>query len=256
MRKSTLIGRLTDSGIVLGAWCMMPGAVAAQAYSGMGYDYVAIDMQHGVVDQNETMNMLQAIDVGTAISIVRVPENQDHMIGRAFDDGASAVVVPMIESADDARKAVAAGKYAPQGSRSYGPVRAGLREGPGYFEESNNSLTVIPMIETRDALRNIDDILTVDGVDIVYVGPFDLSISLGLNPKNNDGETAFDNALAAVVEACNSAGKIAAVHADPKTAQRRIDQGFRMITCAIDFSVQYAAMSAAVRNLRRDNFDL
>lgn len=235
----------------MGAWCFLPGPVPAQAYSGMGYDYVAIDMQHGLIDQRMALEMLQAIDLGAAAPVVRVPANEAHYIGRALDDGAAAVIVPMIESADDARNAVQAGWYAPKGNRSFGPIRAGLRDGPSYFADANDgSISIVPMIETRGAVDALDEILSVDGVDIAYVGPFDLSVSLGLPPKNNDGNAAFDRALGLFLESCAKHDVVPAIHADTKIAPSRLEQGFRMVTCGIDFTELYAAMTRALRTAK------
>ena len=161
-----------------------------------------------------------------------------------------AIIVPMIETADDAKAAVLASRYAPEGQRSFGPIRAGLRDGASYFGSANENIFVIPMIETAAALRNLDDILAVDGIDAVYVGPFDLSISLGLPPRNNDGEEAFDDALVRVVDGCRQVGIIPAIHSDPKLATTRLEQGFRMVTCGIDFAAQYSGMAAALKAVR------
>ena len=106
------------------------------------------------------------------------------------------------------------------------------------------------MIETRDALTNLDEILAIDGVDIVYVGPFDLSVSLGLQPQNNDGVEIFDHALRQILDGCRQNGVVPAIHADARIAPKRLEQGFRMVTCGIDFTVQYSGMARALKGAK------
>ncbi len=235
----------------LGAWCMIPGALTAEALSGAGFDWVLIDMQHGCMDYDMALSMIRAVDLGAAEPIVRVPWNDPGIIGRALDAGALGVVIPMIQSAADARRAVDACLYPPAGSRSFGPVRVGLRDGPGYFAKANDRVAVIPMIETAQALAEVEEIAATPGVDALFVGPFDLSIALGLPPGDNDGNPVFDAAIARIAAAAHKAGVATAVLSNSKVAPLRIRQGFQMVSVVTDINLLGAAARAELDMVRR-----
>ncbi|HZX54828.1 MAG TPA: aldolase/citrate lyase family protein [Ilumatobacteraceae bacterium] len=132
-----------------------------------------------------------------------------------------------------AQAVVRAGRYAPVGARSFGPVIAGMRRS-NHFDWAGDGIALIPMIETVEAISNLDEILAVPGIDAIYVGPADLSITLGLRPGNNDGESKFDDALATIVKGCRNAGVVPGIHATAALVERRLEQGFRMITVTSD----------------------
>lgn len=247
----TLKARWKAGETTLGAWCMIPGALTAEALSGAGFDWVLIDMQHGCMDYDMALSMIRAVDLGAAEPIVRVPWNDPGVIGRALDAGALGVVIPMIQSAADARRAVDACLYPPAGSRSFGPVRVGLRDGPGYFAEANDRVAVIPMIETAQALAEVEEIAATPGVDALFVGPFDLSIALGLPPGDNDGEPVFDGAIARISAAARSAGVATAILSNSKIAPLRIRQGFQMVSVMTDINLLGAAARAELDTVRR-----
>ncbi len=220
-------------GTTLGAWLSIPASVSAEGAARIGPEYVCVDNQHGAIDYQATVGMIQAIELGGSRPIVRVPWNEPGIIGKMLDAGAQAIVVPMVNTAAAARAVVDACLYAPDGSRSHGPLMAGMRV-EGYQPNANQRIAPIPMIETVEALHNIDEILAVPGVTAIYVGPADLSLSLGLPPGNNDGQALFDDALAAIVAACQRAGVVPGIHSTGALAGRRMEQGFRMITIAGD----------------------
>ena len=235
----------------LGAWAGLPTAMSCEVMSRAGFDYVCIDMQHGLADYSDALPMLAAIDLGTATPVVRVPWNEQGIIGRMLDAGAMGIIIPMVNSRAEAEAAVRSCRYAPEGSRSFGPTRVALRDGPGYFAGANETVKCIPMVETVAALENLDDIVSTPGVDAVYVGPADLSVSLGLPPGNNDGQPAFDDALSAIVAACGRHGVVPGIHSTPTLTPTRVAQGFRLITVTAD----NAALSAAVTTHRQSVLD-
>lgn len=247
----TLKARWKAGETTLGAWCMIPGALTAEALSGAGFDWVLIDMQHGCMDYDMALSMIRAVDLGSAEPIVRVPWNDPGIIGRALDAGALGVVIPMIQSAADARRAADACLYPPAGSRSFGPVRVGLRDGPGYFAKANDRVAVIPMIETAQALAEVEEIAATPGVDALFVGPFDLSIALGLPPGDNDGNPVFDAAIARIAAAAKNAGVATAVLSNSKVAPLRIRQGFQMVSVVTDINLFGAAARAELDIVRR-----
>lgn len=219
---------------LLGAWCMLPDRFAAEAVGSLGFDFVCIDAQHGLIDYCDVAQIIQALELGEAAPVVRVPWNEPGIIGKVLDAGAMSVIVPMVNSADDARAVVAAARYAPNGSRSFGPVGAGLRDGPHYFKRANEEVAVIIMIETVAALRDVEQIAAVPGIDALFLGPFDLSLSLGLEPGDNDGVALFDNAIAAVLLSCRKHNLKAGVLSNRMVAPRRVTQGFNMISVTMD----------------------
>ncbi len=231
----------------LGAWAALPVAMGCEVMSRADFDYVCIDMQHGLADYSDALSMLAAIDLGTSTPVVRVPWNEQGIIGRVLDAGALGVIVPMVNSRAEAEAAVRSCRYAPEGSRSFGPTRVSQRDGADYFARANRVVKCIPMVETIAALDNLDDIVSTPGVDAVYVGPADLSVSLGLPPGNNDGDTAFDEALAAIVAACRQHGVVPGIHSTPTLAATRVEQGFRMVTITSDL----VALITAVNSHRR-----
>lgn len=219
----------------LGGWMATPSTVLAEATARAGFDYVCVDTQHGAVDYGNAVGMIQAILLGGSSPVVRVPWNEPGVIGKALDAGAHGVIVPMVNNADEAEAVVRSSRYAPRGTRSYGPTAAGLRV-DDYLGWAHDHVAVIPMIETREALDNLDEILAVEGIDAVYVGPADLSISLGLGPGNHDEDPSFAEAYTMILEACANADVVAGCHANGSLVPLRTDAGFSMVTVTTDLA--------------------
>jgi len=182
----------------LGAWLAIPSVITAESTARTGFDYVCADLQHGALDYADSVGLFQAVLLAGSTPIVRVPWNEPGVVGKVLDAGAQAVIVPMVNRADEAAAAVRAARYPPLGARSYGPTAVGGRSSD-YAAMANDVIAVIPMIETAEALSHLDDILAVPGVDAIYVGPADLSLSLGLPPGNNDDADSFREALTTIV---------------------------------------------------------
>ena len=183
-----------SDGSALGVWLSVASTITAEAAARQGFDYVCVDTQHGASEYQAAVGMFQAIELGGGTPITRVPWNEQGIIGKMLDAGAQGVIVPMVNTREQAEAVVRSCRYAPEGSRSFGPTVVGMRHAD-YVAWAGTSVAVIPMIETTEALGNLDDIMSVPGVDAIYVGPADLSLSLGLKPRNNDGEAVFDDAL-------------------------------------------------------------
>ena len=218
----------------LGGWLSLPTAISAEATARAGFDYVCVDTQHGVVDYPAVVDMITAIELGGSNPIVRVPWNEPGIIGKVLDAGAQGVIVPMVNTVEQAEAAVQACRYAPDGSRSFGPVVPRARIGPEYVTWAAENVAVIPMIETVEAISNLDAILAVPGIDAVYVGPADLSLTLGLPPGNNDDAPGFDDALSTIVAGCDRAGIVCGIHSTGPLTPRRLAAGFRMVTVTSD----------------------
>jgi len=232
-------------GETLGAWTFIPSSVSAESCARAGFDYVCVDAQHGAIGYDAAVPMIQAIELGGSIPIARVPWNEPGIIGKMLDAGCHGVIVPMVNSADEAEAVVRAVRYAPRGSRSWGPALAAPRHGD-YRAWADDHVAVIPMIETVEALNNVDEILSVEGVDAAYVGPADLAISLGLGPTGNDGTAQFDDALATIINACSRHGVVPGIHASAALTALRRSQGFRMITVSTDLPSLRLALAGEI----------
>lgn len=242
--------RWADGESTLGAWCMMPGALGVESVGSLGFDWVLIDMQHGCMGFEGALEMIRAADLHGMAPIVRVPWNEPGIIGRVLDAGALGILVPMIQDARDAERMVEACLYPPAGRRSFGPIRVNTRDGVGYFLTANERVAVIPMIETREALENVEAIAATPGVDALFVGPFDLSIALGLMPGDNDGEPVFDDAIEKIVAAARKHGRALAVLSNAEVAPLRLKQGFQMVSVSTDSNALVAGSAASLAAVR------
>ncbi|MGH7186311.1 MAG: HpcH/HpaI aldolase family protein, partial [Pseudomonadota bacterium] len=173
---------------------------------------MTVDMQHGVVDYQVGVSMLQGISTTGVIPLARVPWNDPARIMKILDAGAYGVICPMINTREQAEAMVQACKYPPRGFRSWGPVRASLYMGMDYGDRANDDVIVMPMIETAEAMKNLDEILSVPGVDAVYVGPSDLSLAFGCKPRLDQTDAPVVEAQQAIVQACKKHGVIAGIH--------------------------------------------
>ena len=236
----------------LGAWLAIPSVIVAESTARTGFDYVCADLQHGAIDYADSVGLFQAALIGGSTPIARVPWNEPGVIGKVLDAGAEAVVIPMVNSADEARAAVQAARYPPLGVRSHGPTVAGART-PEYVVTANDRIAVIPMIETAEAIGRLDSILSVPGVDAVYVGPADLSLSLGLRPGNNDDAASFREALDAIVAGCRRYGVVAGIHSTGSLTARRLEQGFAMVTVTSDIVALRLGLSDEMARARGDD---
>jgi 4-hydroxy-2-oxoheptanedioate aldolase len=236
----------------LGLWIASESAAVAEAVGGIGFDYINVDMQHGFADYSDVVEILRALDTSPTTITCRVPWNEPGIIGRVLDAGAMGVIIPMVNTVEQAERAVAACRYAPAGTRSYGPIRAGLVHGPDYHATANERVACIPMIETVEALGNLDAILDVPGIDAVYVGPADLSLTLGLAPQGDHDAARFTEALATIVASCERHGVVAGIHANPEIAAKRLSQGFRMVTVSSDLQALAAGARVALGAGRSD----
>jgi len=226
----------------------IPSSVTAEVMAVHDLDYLCVDMQHGLVGYTNAVSMLQAVSLGSATPLVRVAENATSHISKALDAGAMGVIVPMVDTVAEAEAAVRACFYAPKGGRSYGPTRVAAVEGSDYFTSANQTVACIPMIETAQAVENLDAIASLDGVSAVYVGPADLAVSMGLPPGTDD--PAFLEALAHVVTTCDEHGVVPGCHATPSTAADRVERGFRMVTVVADLQVLRAGSANAIARAR------
>lgn len=228
MRPNPLRTQIASSEPALGCWLSAPSSVNAEFVASIGYDYVCVDMQHGLIGYADLVPMLQALSTTTTTATVRVPWNEPGVIGKVLDAGAMAVIVPMVNTVEEAEAAMRRGKYPPRGDRSSGPTRVMPLEGADYPEVANEHVLIIPMIETVQAVENIDGILSVEGVEAIYVGPMDLGVSMGLGRGTTD--PAFFDAIDHIAHRCAEHRVVAGIHATPETTTDRVARGYGMVT--------------------------
>ncbi|PRX99700.1 HpcH/HpaI aldolase family protein [Allonocardiopsis opalescens] len=236
MTAAEFARRIRNREKAIGYWALLDAPVAVERLARLGYDYIALDAQHGLFGYSGMLNNLLAIDAGGAsVGLVRVESNDAAPIGRALDAGAGGVIVPLIDTAEDAAAAVAATRYPPHGIRSYGPMRSMLRVGPKPAEADAATL-VLAMIETRRGLENVEAICATPGLDGIYLGPSDLRLAVGGATSTDPAvDEVFDAAVLRVRKAAEAAGIAAGIHTPAgEVAARRLAEGFTFATVASD----------------------
>ena len=247
MIENTLKTAWTADTPTIGLWISSADPASLEPLGGVGYDYICFDLQHGLIDYSAVVPGLQALNRSSCMPLARVPWNEPGIIGKVLDAGVMGVIIPMVNSPEEAQQAVAACRYAPLGARSWGPARAARSTGGDYHADANTHLACIPMIETKEAVDNLEAILEVQGIDAVYVGPADLSISYGLPPATDHPDSAeYQEALAKIVDVSRSRGVVPGIHTVPGLVQHRIDQGFRMVTATSNVLSQLAGAKNAL----------
>ena len=235
MRENRLRTLWQGNRCAVNGWLAIPSSFSAEVMANQGWDTLTVDMQHGVIDYAQMVTMLQAISTTPTVPIVRVPWLEPGIIMKSLDAGAYAIICPMINSREDAQRLVSYTHYAPRGSRSVGPVRANLYGGADYLAKANDTVVVFAMIETRQALDHLDDILSVEGLDAVYIGPSDLSMVLGCRPVFDDVDPPVAQAIAHILARAKAHGLRAAVHNGlPEVAKARAAMGFDLVTLSSD----------------------
>jgi 4-hydroxy-2-oxoheptanedioate aldolase len=235
VRENTLKAMWARGEATVNGWLSIPSAFSAEVMAHQGFDSLTVDMQHGVVDYQTAVTMLQAIATTPVIPLARIPWNDPAFVMKILDAGAYGVICPMINTRQQAEALVRACKYPPRGFRSWGPVRASLYAGTDYGDHANDQLLVIPMIETAEALENLDDILSVPGIDAVYVGPSDLSLAFGVKPRLDQTDAPVVEAQKKIVAACKRHGIVAGIHNNTSAyALKMIAEGYQFVTLASD----------------------
>lgn len=238
-------------GATLGGWCSIPSAFSAEVMGRVGFDWVCVDTQHGLIGYDQMTGMLQGLSITRTPAFVRVPWNGPDHIMKALDAGAQGVIVPMVGTADEARAAVVAAKYPPDGTRSWGPIRA-ANEIPDYSPATANRATIVAaMIETPEGVANLDEILAVPGVDAIYVGPSDLALGHGMRPTLEVTEPEHERLVLSILDACQRHGVVAGIHCDnAESVLRWQSAGFRMCTSGSDASLLRRAGQTALTRIR------
>ena len=238
-------------GAVVNGWLAIPNSFSAETMAHQGWDSLTIDLQHGVVDYQAMVPMLQAISTTATVPVVRVPWLEPGILMKTLDAGAYGVICPMVNTKEDAQKLVAYTHYAPKGTRSFGPVRALLYGGADYPQHANDTIVTFAMIETASALDNLDDILSVESLDAIYIGPSDLSLALGCNPTFDDLDPKAAEAVDHILARAKAHGVVAGIHnGTPESAQKRIAKGFQFVTVSSDARLMAAGAQQVISKMR------
>lgn len=235
MRENRLRTLWQADQAAVNGWLAIPNSFSAETMAHQGWDSLTVDMQHGVIDYAAMVTMLQAISTTATVPIVRVPWLEPGILMKALDAGAYGVICPMVNTREDAQKLVAWTHYAPRGTRSFGPIRATLYGGAEYATHADDTIIAFAMIETAQALDNLDAILSVEGLDAIYIGPSDLSLALGCRPVLDDVDPKVAQAMDHILERAKAHGIVAGVHNGvPEIALGRVAKGFRFVTVGSD----------------------
>lgn len=247
MVAQSLRTRLASGDVVIGSFQSIDSPMVSEIMARAGMDFVLVDQEHGPLSARETMTCCMAAQQAGAASVVRVRENAESEIQRALDVGADAVEIPQVATLEDARAAVAAARFDPIGERGLNPyVRAGGYDGgPEYTNRQNEEVVVIVHIEGEKGVVNLDDILDTAGIDVLFLGPYDLSQSIGIPGQVRDPRV--EELMEEVCERAAKAGKVVGTYADdPEMAYRWIDVGAQYVAISVDAPVLLGAYTELV----------
>jgi len=222
---------------VIGSWLQIPAPSIAEIAAQQGIDWIAVDMEHTEISYETLADIFRALNGSKTSPLVRVRTNNALDIRRALDVGAEGIIVPLVHSAEEAERAVSYCKYPPEGVRGYAFCRANNwgDDFDNYVKEANHKTAVYVMAESREAVENIESILKVEGIDGVFIGPYDLSASYGV--VGQTGHSLVKKGCDIILEACKAHGKIAGIHMvipDENAVRENIKKGFRLIAVGID----------------------
>ena len=239
---------------MIGSWITLAHPAVAEIMANAGFDWLAVDMEHSVITIREAEELIRVIDLSGVVPLVRLTSNNPDQIKRVMDAGAHGIIVPMVNSAKDAKNAVEAIKYPPIGKRGVGLARA---QGYGarfqdYLNWEKTGSTVIVQVEHIDAVNNLEEIFSVDGIDGYIVGPYDLTSSMGIPGQfeHQDFLSAMDK-ISHVSRKMNMTGGIHVIEPEPDELKQRLDEGFRFVAYSLDFRMLDAASRKALKYVKR-----
>ena len=236
MRKNKLKQLFKSSKPIFNSWLSIPSSFSAETMAQQGWDSLTIDMQHGLIDYSNAVSMLQAISTTDITPMARINWNEPGQIMKILDAGCYGIICPMVSNRKEAEKFVQACQYPPKGYRSFGPIRASIYGGSDYSKHADNEILKLAMIETKEALEKLDEILDTPNLDGIYIGPADLSLAVGEEPSFDKPEdTKAYKEILRVLDAAKKRKLIAGLHnGTPEYAQKMLDQGFNLVTVGSD----------------------
>lgn len=250
MRKNRVRECWSEGSAAISGWLSIGNSYSAEIVAASGLDCVTVDLQHGMVDVQTMISMLQAISTTQATPFVRVPKMEPSIIMKVLDAGSYGIICPMVNSKEDAQQLVSASLYPPRGDRSFGPTRGLLYGGSDYTKYANETLVRLAMIETVEGLQAVEQICAVPGLDGIFIGPNDLSLALGKEAVADPVNSDVCDAITLCLQAARAAGKHAGIFCPSGTvAARRIADGFDFVVPNSDANLLKIALAAELKHL-------
>jgi 4-hydroxy-2-oxoheptanedioate aldolase len=253
--REHLLRKAWDSGKgTVNGWLGIPSSFSAEVMAHCGFESITVDLQHGIVDYQAAVSMLQAISTTNVVPMARVPWREAGIVMKLLDAGAYGIICPMVNNRAQAEEFVSYCNYAPKGQRSFGPIRATIYGGADYGAKANETILAIAMIETQEALDNLDSILSTPGLDGIYVGPADLSISMGETPRLDPEAPRVLEAIKTIVEGAKRHKVYAGIHCGSTGfAKRMLKDGFNFATLLNDARMLSMQATALVQEMGRES---
>jgi 4-hydroxy-2-oxoheptanedioate aldolase len=254
MRKNKLKKIFKEGGAAINGWLQIPSSFSAEVMAKQGWDSLTIDLQHGVVDYSNALQMYQAISTTDVVPMARVNWNEPGQIMKILDAGCYGIICPMVSNREQAEKFVQACIYPPNGYRSYGPIRGLLYGGADYGEHANDEILKLAMIETKEALSNLDEIMSTPNLDGIYIGPSDLSLAIGAKPgfDNPEGSPTYAE-MENILKHAKKNNIVAGIHnVTPEYAEKMIKIGFQFVTVGSDLKFIAETAKKAVNYFKKN----
>ena len=252
MRKNKVKEMMKAGKPVINGWLQIPSTVSAEVMAHQGWDSLTIDMQHGLVDYTNALPMLQTISTTDVTPLARVNWNEPGQIMKILDAGCYGIICPMVSNKEEAERFVQACMYPPRGYRSFGPVRGLIYGGSDYAKHANDEMLKLAMIETKESLEKLDEIMSTPGLDGIYIGPADLSLAIGEEPGFDRAEsTKAYSEILRILEHAKKNNIFAGIHnGTPEYAQKMIAKGFNFVTIGADQRALSAGAKAVVEKMK------
>ena len=252
MRKNKIKQMMKDGKPVINGWLQIPSTVSAEVMAQQPWDSLTIDMQHGLVDYTNALPMLQSMSSTNITPLARVNWNEPGQIMKILDAGCYGIICPMVNNKEDAEKFVQACMYPPNGYRSFGPIRGLIYGGSDYAKHADQEMLKFAMIETRESLDKLGEIMSVKGLDGIYIGPADLSLAIGEEPGFDRKEnTKAYSEIMKILEHAKKNNIFAGIHnGTPEYALKMIEKGFNFVTIGSDQRAMTAGAKAIVEKMK------
>ena len=252
MRKNKLKELFKKGKPIINSWLAVPSSFSAEVMANQGWDSLTIDMQHGLIDYANAVNMLQAISTTETTPMARVNWNEPGQIMKILDAGCYGIICPMVSNKKEAENFVKACQYPPKGYRSFGPIRASIYGGGDYAKHADQEILKLAMIETKESLEKLDEILDTPNLDGIYIGPADLSLAVGEEPGFDKPEsTKAYKEILRILDAAKKRNLLAGLHnGTAEYAQKMIDKGFNLVTVGSDSRYITAGAKADIKILK------
>ena len=256
MRKNKIRQIWKEGGAAINGWLAIPNSFSAELMANQNWDSVTIDLQHGINDYSTAISMLQAISTTDTVPLARVPWNEPGIIMKMLDAGVYGIICPMINTKKECEDFVKSCRYPPLGHRSFGPTRAVIYAGADYSQHANEEIITMAMIETKGAVDNLDEILSVKGLDAIYVGPADLSLSYGKKPGFDVEESPVYEVIEKIIDKAKENKIFAGIHVgSTKYAHKMIGLGFSFVSILSDGRIMSQAIENILKEMKEDDIE-